>query len=167
MVKQNAKETLDVPERTVADSPAGGVAAPSDSKDYQRRLLAAIYDRMYQGLHAKGIPLIVQSIPSRRLEPLSLIDGFPHEQFATDRPGLYYLSDKDVLEPYINNQLLFWTRSQNHLTPFSQELAGKALAELILRNGLLGILDNRQERPMDSGSNRPVFRRQVDRRAFP
>jgi GDSL-like Lipase/Acylhydrolase family len=32
MVKQNARETLDVPERTVADAPAGGVVAPSDSK---------------------------------------------------------------------------------------------------------------------------------------
>jgi hypothetical protein len=41
------------------------------------------------------------------------------------------------MEPYLGQQLLFWTRSQNHLTPFSQELAGKALAELILRNGLL------------------------------
>src|SRR5262249_53101326 len=93
----------------------------------------------YQGLHTQGIPLIVQSMPGTMYKPqLHLIDTFPRERFATGRPGLYYLADQDILEPYLGKQLLYWERSHSHWTPFSHELAGKALAELILRHGLLG-----------------------------
>jgi hypothetical protein len=110
-----------------------------DSKEYQERLLAAIYERMYQGLHAKGIPLIIQSMPMDwpKSQP-RLIDDFPRERFATDRLGLYYLADQPILEPYLGKRLLYWERSHRHWTPLSHELAGKALAELILRQGLLG-----------------------------
>jgi hypothetical protein len=90
MVRQNLAEQSDAGQGPAASTADGGAAAP-DRRAHQRRLLAAIYERIYQGLHARGIPLIIQSIPVQRPAPLSLTDLFPRAEFPIDRPGLYYL----------------------------------------------------------------------------
>jgi hypothetical protein len=137
MVKQNATNLVDAPEGRVTDAQELGRANVAGSKE--RQLFAAIYERMYQGLRAKGIPLVVHSIPNAVVDPQKqqFIDSFPRELFDLNRPGLDYLSGKSILEPSLGKQLLFWTHSHFHLTPFSHEMIGKALAEVILRNGWL------------------------------
>jgi lysophospholipase L1-like esterase len=153
MVKQNTKTLLDAPEGGSAEAPASAENALPGSQEFQeRRLLAAIYERMYQELHAKAIPLIIQSIPSFRPKPQPrLVENFPSEQVTTDRPGLYYFPAKPLLDPYLGKHLLYWQRSHFHWTPLSHELAGKALAELILRDGLLSAPSAVARAPLEDG----------------
>jgi len=52
------------------------------------------------------------------------------------RPGLEFVSGNRVLEPYVSEKLLYWERSHFHWPPYSREVAGKALASLIIDEGL-------------------------------
>ena len=53
------------------------------------------------------------------------------------RERLYFLSSKALLDPYLRRELLYWTPSHGHWTPFSHEKVGQALADLIVREDLL------------------------------
>ena len=107
-----------------------------------RQITCELYERIYRGLYDKGIPFVVQSIPyvgesDDDPDLLQVIDAFPRRCFTFDRPGIHFFPAKDVLDPHVNEELLYWTRSNKHWTPFSHRLSGEALAELIDREGLL------------------------------
>jgi hypothetical protein len=101
-----------------------------------QRLAAAIFERMLESTTRNGVPLVIQSIPSYREPPPRLVERFPLAEFEVQRPNLHFLAAKDVLDPLVADTLLYWKRSHGHWTPVAHETAGKALAELMLRNDL-------------------------------
>jgi len=108
------------------------------SSDRERRLAAALFDRMHALLRGKGVPLLVHSIPTDSADsPFELMDGFPIEHFDVQRAGLAHLPSKVVLQPYLGREKLYWQRSMRHWTPFSHRVVGRALAQLVVENGLL------------------------------
>jgi hypothetical protein len=119
-------------------------ATPREN-DSGAQLTAAIFERMYAFLRPRQIPLVIQSIPDPAESvrpgatsgPRKLVDLFPLASFDVHRPGLYFVSAKGFLEPSSHTQLLYWTRSHGHWTPFSHATSGRRLAELILREKLL------------------------------
>jgi hypothetical protein len=113
---------------------AGGV--PTEAVSYDRRLVVALFDRLYQETRARGVPLVIQSIPFRKYDPVELVESFP-EELDTQREGLWLLRTKALLDPHVGRELLYWDRSHSHWTPFSHARSGEALAELIDRNHLL------------------------------
>src|SRR5687767_11976637 len=132
-----AKEQVTLVVKTAMEQ-AGGKAAepqhPDDLKsrlDYERRLLAAIVERMYAFLHARNIRLVILSIP-RQTPAAELVDGFPCELLDLSRPGLEFVSGKEVLAPLATTNALYNRFSLNHWTPVAHEAAGKALANLDL-----------------------------------
>lgn len=104
----------------------------------QRKLAAAIYERIYQTTSARGIPLVVQSIPTRtRGNPDSLTEVFPLDDFDVNRPGIRFFSAKTVLEPWRATKQLYYNRSHGHWTPHSHEVSGQELARFIDEESLL------------------------------
>lgn len=132
LVEENLKD-LDLLEQSGADE------RTEDGKPLRRRLLlvARIFDRIYEACRARGVPLIVQCIPALRENPLRLVDTFPRTYFELGRPGLHYLSGKELLTPFLGSELLYWTRSHKHWTPFSHAQSGKRLAQIVLEERLL------------------------------
>jgi hypothetical protein len=112
------------------------VAVPAGAVAYDRRLVVALFERLYADAEARGVPLVIQSIPYRQYDPLALVETFPDE-LDTGRPGLFLVRTKALLDPYLGQQLLYWDRSHSHWTPFSHARSGEALAALIARERLL------------------------------
>jgi len=109
--------------------------------DQQRRLAAAILNRLYEFARERGIAVVIQSIPSGGY-PLPhgdrpIQDLFPGEYFDVDRPGLAVFKAIDVLGPHVGKEPLVFLRSHFHWTPFSHRLSGRALASLIEQRGWL------------------------------
>ncbi len=105
---------------------------------YMRRLTAAIFQRIYADLHGHGIPLVIHSIPSLDDEgTVRLIGSFPNKNFDLTQEGVGFVDSKELLKPYLEKEHLYWVRSHRHWTPFSHEIAGKALAEEIIEQGFL------------------------------
>ncbi len=129
MIKQNVRNVDAGAKHDATEAPVEPDQKPGKLWDRSRRLTGAIMERMYERLQAAGIPLLIHSIPSRRGS--ELIELFPLEYFDTSRPGVYFLSGADVLEPHVGKELLYWEQSHSHWTPYSHELAGKALARLV------------------------------------
>jgi hypothetical protein len=137
---------------TQATRPTAAIA----SQEHEKRLAAALFERMYTLLRGKGVPLLVHSIPTDSVDsPFELRDAFPNEHFDVQRPGLAHLSSKVLLEPFLGREQLYWQRSMHHWTPFSHGVVGKALGRLVIANRLLeqqrhGL--SRQGRVVGSGS---------------
>ena len=140
-----AEATEALPSDTEATTDSGG-APPGTADDLptaEQALAVAILDRLYEVAHARGIPLIIQSIPILvRDERDELIETFPLDHFERDREGLYFLGMQRRLSPYLGEQglgdtKLYNERSHWHWTAFSHEVSGKALAEIILEEDLL------------------------------
>jgi len=111
---------------------------PIDSGDeYERKLTAAIFDRIYHDARDHGIPLIIQSLPYIRPQPPRMRDVFPEREFPVDREGLHMLRAEEVLRPFLGKEQLVWEHSHGHWTPFSHRQSGMALADLIVREKLL------------------------------
>lgn len=113
------------------ESAAGGSVV---GESYPERLALALLESIYASAQQHGVPLIVQSIPVHRGNPRRLIDAFPVD-FDRDRQGLAYLPMKQLLDPHLGKEPLYWHRSHWHWTPFSHRLSGQALADLIEREG--------------------------------
>ena len=119
--------------------------APPREDDAGAALTAAIFERLFAFLKARNIPLVIQSIPipapstspGATSGPRRLVEWFPLARFDVHRAGLSFVSAKDVLEPSSDTQLLYWTRSHGHWTPFSHALSGRRLAELMQSEKLL------------------------------
>jgi lysophospholipase L1-like esterase len=105
----------------------------------QRALAAAIFERIYADCRERGIPLVVQSIPTPNAnhDPTDLFELFPLAEFDVKREGLAFLPAKSVLQPYVGHELLYYERSHQHWTPLAHRLAGEALAKQILDARLL------------------------------
>ena len=54
---------------------------------YERRLAGAIFERIHRATSQRGIPLVIQSIPSESQQPYRLIEMFPFEEFDVYRKG--------------------------------------------------------------------------------
>jgi lysophospholipase L1-like esterase len=108
-------------------------SAPADA----RALTAALYERIYQTTRERGIPLIILSIPTYRRDPDRLIDAFPRDLFSVNRMGIHFLSGKELLALHLGKVQLYWLRSHLHWTPFAHEIVGRAIADLVMREGLL------------------------------
>jgi hypothetical protein len=113
-----------------------GAKAAAETVAYDHRLVVALFDRLYAESRARGVPLVIQSIPFRKYDPVELIESFP-EELDTSRDGLRLLRTKPLLDPYVGRELLYWDRSHSHWTPFSHARSGEALAKLIERERLL------------------------------
>jgi hypothetical protein len=123
--------------RNVANVEARSRESNSSEQQYERRLAAAILERMYAWCRERNIPLIISSIPYYQAQPEAMFEMFPTEEFATDRPGLFFLAGTEVLSPFVGQKQLYWMRSNRHWTPFAHEQVGQALAELVDEQGLL------------------------------
>lgn len=115
---------------------AAPAATPTDEGEYERALGAALLDALAEACRARGVPLVVQSIPFEQGDPPRLEDALP-PGFDPAQPGVSVLSARDVLAPHLGRELLYWRRSHWHWTPFSHRVAGEALAEHIAGQGLL------------------------------
>ena len=127
MVEQNMRNL-----REVDEEPADA----DDGRRDQRMLAALILGRMLAAARDKGVPLVIQSIPVYLHDPPQLVDRFPLE-FDVGLDGIDFLSAKQVLEPHLGEQPLYWLRSHRHWTPFSHRQSGRALAKRIDERGLL------------------------------
>jgi GDSL-like lipase/acylhydrolase family protein len=116
---------------------AGSTAPKSEKADYPVALTVALYERLYAFCRGRNLALVIQSIPANRENPTALVDLFPRDRFDVARPGLCFQSDKELLDPSLQTELLYWKRSTGHWTPFSHRVCGKALAERIVKEGLL------------------------------
>ena len=58
--------------------------------------------------------------------------------FDLDHPGLFFVAASELLEPHYGRTPLYHWRSHHHWTARSHELAGQAVAALILDHELLG-----------------------------
>lgn len=134
------KGELERQRETAARSESGSGSQRSDAgaANYERRLTLAILERLYQATRAKRVPLVIQSIPSRRVDRVELVETFPSE-FERERESLYFFAAKAVLEPHRDRELLYWERSHGHWTPFAHARAGEGLAELIAERALLPV----------------------------
>ena len=126
-------------EEHTSDSPQKKDRSQPRPKDvYAQRLAGAIYERMREWTQHRDIPLLVHSIPSINWNRTQLTEMFPLDHFDVNQPGVHFLAAKDVLEPHVDSHQLYWDRSHGHWTPFSHAEAGKALAELVIKEELLG-----------------------------
>ena len=108
----------------------------------QQRLCAAIFERIYRGTRERGIPLVIQSIPTPIYPDgtdgrVVLVEMFPLAEFDVARPGLLFFPAKSVLDPAVGRERLYHLRSHGHWTPYSHRVDGEALAKKIVEAGLL------------------------------
>lgn len=116
--------------------------APSESgeatENSETVLAIAILDRLYEDTHARGIPLIIQSIPVLvGYEDRELVEAFPLESFDVDREGLYFVGLKEDLSTSLGDELLYNRHSHGHWTAFSHRISGDLLSQVVLGENLL------------------------------
>lgn len=126
-----------------AASAEGAMVGDTEFAREQRRLTAAIFDRIYDDTREQRIPFLIQSIPmpvypdGPSMEGMKLLDLFPLADFDVDRAGLAFFPAQSVLEPYAGKELLYYLRSHGHWTPLAHRLSGEAMARLIIDRQLL------------------------------
>ena len=140
MVRTNEANLLDdqlsgSAQKQGAHTPDTVSAAQAEESDLERQLAAAILQHIYEQLRARGIPFVIQSIPTEVGE--DLVESFPSQYFQVDQPGVYFLSMREELLPYVGKQQLYWHHSHFHWTPFAHDKSGRALARLILKARLI------------------------------
>jgi hypothetical protein len=144
LIKETATQVAkrEIVEQNLAQQ-AHATGSESSGEDaeaaHQRALSAAIFERIYADCRERGIPLVIQSIPTPNANhaPTDLYEVFPSAEFDVHRPGLVFLPAKSVLQPYVGKELLYWERSHQHWTPLAHRLSGEALAQRILDADLL------------------------------
>jgi lysophospholipase L1-like esterase len=141
LVKEAVTQTLKrrmVEENLANVAEAAGPGSEAGSAS-QRALAGALYERLYRDARERGIPLVIQSIPT---PPVTvggeLLELFPLGDFDVEREGLAFFPARDVLAPRYGRELLYYERSHGHWTPLAHRLAGEGLARLIDERGLLG-----------------------------
>jgi lysophospholipase L1-like esterase len=144
MLKERANRILkarlvEANEQNVRQAAEQAQPVSDDAGEAQRRLAAAIFERIYAATRARGIPLVIQSIPGEvRVDAeIRLAEAFPLAEFDVAREGLAFVSAKELLDPWMAREQLYWTRSHFHWTPFAHRLSGEALSRVILERKLL------------------------------
>lgn len=137
IVKRNLETVAEASDDEASET--GRDSEVDDGRASPEELLAvAILDRLYETTHARGIPLIIQSIPILvRAEREELIETFPLDHFDLDRDELYFVGMNQALEPFLGEQPLYNERSHWHWTPFSHRVSGERLGRLVLSEKLL------------------------------
>jgi hypothetical protein len=134
------KGVMDSQNQSLEQAPGAEAAAPTPDRrvqeEYERRLLAAIVNRMYAFLHERNIPLVILSIPQIP-KTTALVSRFPHDLVDVTRPGFEYVAGERILRQHVGRHLLYNRFSLNHWTPIAHETAGKAIADLSLWDQLL------------------------------
>ena len=100
----HAPDAPDAPDAPPATTPAAGPAAPPatdgpSADPFERKLCALLFERIYAITRARGIPLVIQSIPNKRVLEQTLVDSFPIGEFDVKRPGIEFLAMKALLDP--------------------------------------------------------------------
>ena len=114
------------------------VDAGPDSPDPQRLLTALILERFYDFTTARGIPLVIQSIPIPIAGDESrLVDVFPSEEFPTARARFAFVPMLEPLRAVAGQQPLYNKRSHGHWTAYAHALSGRRIANVIAEDGLL------------------------------
>jgi hypothetical protein len=136
------KDVIDSRNQSLEEGSAPAAAAAAADRrvqeEYERRLLAAIVNRMYQFLHTRNIPLVVLGIPQTpRPGQTALVARFPHDLVDVTRPGFEFVTGERFLGRYVGTHLLYNRFSLNHWTPIAHEAAGQAIADLTLWDQLL------------------------------
>jgi lysophospholipase L1-like esterase len=145
LLKEQANQLAkrEIVERNIAQQAHAAASDSPPAEDiegkHERELAAAILERIYADCRERGIPLVIQSIPTpnANFHPTDLDDVFPYAEFDVNQPGLSFLAAKSVLMPYVGRELLYWEHSHQHWTPRAHQLAGEALAQKILDADLL------------------------------
>ena len=119
-----------VAENRASEASAAGSAAV-DPAQYERQLEGALLHRLLAWCRERNILLVVQSIPESIPAGPSLRDDFPYGEFLVEQDGLLFVKCEEFLTPYLGQELLYWTRSHFHWTPFAHRLSGQRLAEVI------------------------------------
>jgi lysophospholipase L1-like esterase len=133
---QNLRSAQSPATSALATRPSTRPAA--DSNDYQRKLCAAILNRIYDDCQKRHIPLVIHSVATGvGARQDKVVEMFPLSDFDVNRPGLYFVSSKSVLEPYAGSQPLYFLRSHYHWTPFSHAKMGDTIADVIMQEKLL------------------------------
>ena len=134
--KNEARAETEPPDARPAAQPPASPHADSPRLEQRKRLTAAILERVEELLTARGIPFVLQIIPSQPGGPdLPLDDRFPYEHF--DSTHVHVVSMAKHLAPFVGKELLYWQRSHAHWTPFSHSLSAKALSQVIVEQKLL------------------------------
>jgi len=123
--------TLKIKSSMAEDVSAASTKQGEDPALYQRRLAGALVQRMLDWCRGHGKLLVVQSIPEVVPAGPSLRDAFPYGEFSIEQDGLKFIRCEEFLSPWLGKELLYWTRSHFHWTPFAHRLAGEHLAEVI------------------------------------
>ena len=127
MLQQNAEHVIAAGDRDVL----------SQRQEYEQLLTAKIFERLHGLAQERGIPLVIHSIPTWSQSKEALVEMFPLDLFDPEKNRVTFLSSKELLEPFVGQQLLYWKRSHGHWTPFCHNLAGRELARLIHDRSLL------------------------------
>ncbi|MCA9501916.1 MAG: hypothetical protein KC616_02490 [Myxococcales bacterium] len=139
--RQNVADAVDGAEAAGATAPPEQDEADGDAGDSgspEQALAVAILDRLYEQTHARGIPLVIQSIPIPIGEDEGeLVETFPVDYFDLDREGLYFVGMAGPLTPWVGREPLYNRRSHGHWTAFAHRVSGETLARLVLREHLL------------------------------
>lgn len=123
---------------TEGPATAGTAASPFPVTESERRLTAAVFERLYATVRSRGIPLVILDIPFQVLGANGeFLEGFPRDLFETGREGMHYLAAKGFLEPHRGRELLTHQRSMWHWTPFAHDLCGRELARRMIEARIL------------------------------
>ena len=115
------------------------VPEPDGAASPKQILAVAIFNRLYETTHSRGIPLVIQSIPVLAgPDRNELIETFPLDHFDLDRDDLFFLGMKEPLSSFLGDQILYNRDSHGHWTAFSHQISGERLGRLVLDEELLG-----------------------------
>jgi lysophospholipase L1-like esterase len=124
--------TVQIKANMVAENLAGAQgASAADPALYERRLEGALLRRLLDWCRERKVLLVVQSIPESIPVGPALRDDFPYDEFPVEQDGLRFIRCEEFLAPWLGKELLYWTRSHFHWTPFAHRLSGERLAEVI------------------------------------
>jgi lysophospholipase L1-like esterase len=137
MVRENVENLA------LAANEAAPTPAVAERHAYERRLAAAILQRIADRCRERGIGLLIQSIPEPNFGHTELLDDFPYAEFAVDQPGVAVLAMKPLLDPLLGREPLYYERSHEHWTPLAHEISARALADLVDRQHLFGAREQR------------------------
>lgn len=137
LVKRRMVEENEASLELARKKASGGPSEEPLAATYNQKLAGAILERLYANTRELGIPLIIQTVPSRGGGSRDLVEPFPVDAFDLDRPGVFFLPGKMVLDPHVGESDLYHERSHFHWTPFAHRKSGEALARLIRTEALL------------------------------
>jgi len=106
-----------------------------DRNESKHILGAKLLDRIFEIVNSRGIPLVLLNIPTVENADRKMKTIIPVEKMQ-EFSELHYLDSYEILKD-IPTSKTYWSRSHHHWTPYSHNLVGEKLADLILDNKLI------------------------------